>query len=57
MNHLHDSNMSWWKHAKKAWKLSSKLLLLSLAAFLHGLAPFMFTKTVSNGVKKMSENL
>ena len=57
MNHLYDLDMSWWQHAKKAWKLSSKLLLLSIAAFFHGLFPFMLSKTASNGVKKINDSL
>ena len=57
MNHLYDLDMSWFQHAKVAWKLSLRLLLLTLAAFFHGLFPFMLTKTASKGVKKLSEEL
>ena len=57
MNHLYDMEMSWFQHAKVAWKLSSKLLLLSLAAFLHGVFPFILTKTASSGIKKLEGKL
>jgi len=57
MNHLYDLEMSWFQHAKIAWKMSFKLFLLSLAALLHGLFPFMLTKTASSGIKKLHANL
>tara|TARA_R100001594_G_scaffold113543_1_gene148411 strand:+ start:1473 stop:1838 length:366 start_codon:yes stop_codon:yes gene_type:complete len=53
MNHLYDLQMSWFKHAKKAWKLSLILFGLSVAALLHGLFPFIFIKTTSTGVHKL----
>ena len=57
MNHLYDLDMSWFQHAKVAWTMSFKLFLLSLFALLHGLFPFMLTKTTSNGIKKLHANL
>jgi len=57
MNHLYDMEMSWLQHAKVAWKLCFKLFLLTLSAFLHGLFPFILTKTTSNGIKKLNESL
>ena len=57
MNHLYDMDMSWFQHAKVAWKLSFRLLLLMLAAFFHGLFPFILTNTASSGVKKLGKEL
>jgi len=57
MNHLYDMKMSWFQHAKVAWKLSLKLFLLFLAAFLHGLFPFVLINTTSKGVEKLSNEL
>ena len=57
MNHLYDLDMSWFQHAKVAWKLSLRLFLLMLAAFFHGLFPFMLTHTTSNGIKKLNEEI
>jgi len=57
MNHLYDIEMTWWNHAKFAWKMSLRLFLLSLTAVVHGLLPFTFTSTTSNGIKKLHEEL
>jgi len=53
MNHLYDVQMSWWNHGKHAWKMSLRLLLLSLTAAVHGLLPFTFSSTTSDGIKKL----
>ena len=57
MNHLYDAQMSWWKHAKRAWKMGLRLFLLSLTALVHGLLPFTFTSTASEGVKKLHADI
>ena len=57
MNHLYFMQMSWWQHAKGAWSLSWRLFLLSLSALVHGLLPFMFLSTTSDGVKKIAHDL
>ena len=57
MNHLYDVEMTWWRHAKFAWWLSWKLFLLSLTAAVHGLLPFTFLSTTSDGIKKLHEEL
>ena len=57
MNHLYFMQMSWWQHAKGAWGLSWRLFLLSLTAAVHGLLPFMFLSTTSDGVKKIANDL
>ena len=57
MNHLYDVEMTWWSHGKGAWRISLKLFLLSLTALVHGLLPFMFSSTTSNGIKKLSNDL
>jgi len=56
MNHLYDIEMTWWNHAKFAWKMSLRLFLLSLTALVHGLLPFIFISTVSSGIKKLHDN-
>ena len=53
MNHLYDVEMTWWSHGKGAWRMSLKLFLLSLTALAHGMLPFIFSSTVSNGVKDL----
>jgi len=57
MNHLRFVQMSWWRHGKFAWWISWKLFLLSLTALAHGLLPFMFLSTTSEGVKKIAHDL
>ena len=57
MNHLYDAQMTWYNHAKFAWALALKLFLLSLTALVHGLLPFIFTSTVSNGVNQLTHDL
>ena len=57
MNHLYDAQMTWWRHAKFAWWLSWKLFLLSLTALVHGMLPFTFSSTTSDGIKKLHEEL
>ena len=57
MNHLYDIQMTWFQHAKFAWKMSLKLFLLSLSAAVHGLLPFTFISTTSKGIKKLHDEL
>ena len=57
MNHLYDVEMTWFQHAKGAWRMSSRLFLLSLTAAVHGLLPFTFSSTTSEGIKKLHEDL
>ena len=57
MNHLYDVEMTWWNHGKRAWKMSLRLFLLSLTALVHGLLPFTFSSTASDGIKKLHEEL
>ena len=57
MNHLYDVEMTWWGHGKHAWKMSLRLFLLSLTAAVHGLLPFMFSSTTSEGIKKLHGEL
>jgi hypothetical protein len=57
MNHLYDVEMTWWNHGKGAWKMSLKLFLLSLTALVHGLLPFIFSSSTSEGIKKLHEEL
>ena len=57
MNHLYDVQMTWWSHARVAWKMALRLFLLSLIGLVHGLLPFTFISTMSNGIKKLSQDV
>ena len=51
--HLEDVGMNYTMHLRFAWILALKLFLMSLIALVHGMLPFIFTSTVSNGVKAL----
>ena len=57
MKHLKDINMSWSMHLWYAMILATRLFLLSLTALVHGLLPFIFSSTTSDGIKKLNEEL
>ncbi len=57
MRHLKDVNLSWGRHLHFAWGLALRLFLLSLAAVVHGLFPFIFTSKVSDEVHKLNQEL
>ena len=57
MNHLYDAQMTWWTHAKFAWKMALRLFLLSLTALVHGLLPFTFMYTTSKGIEKLAKDI
>ena len=57
VKHLRDINMSWSLHLWYALTLAGRLFLLSLTAVVHGLLPFMFLSTTSDGVKKIANDL
>jgi len=57
MKHLKDINMSWSKHLWYALTLAGRLFLLSLTAVAHGMLPFIFSSTTSEGIKKLHEEL
>ena len=51
--HLEDVNMDYMVQLGFAWILALKLFLLSLIALVHGIFPFIFTSTVSDGIKSL----
>ena len=57
MNNLYDVEMTWIRHAIHAWKMGLRLFLLSLTALVHGLLPFTFISTTSEGVKRLANDL
>ena len=57
MSHLKDINLSWARHLRFATGLALKLFLLSLIALVHGIFPFIFTSTVSDGIKSLDLEL
>jgi len=57
MKHLKDINMSWSIHLWYAMTLAMRLFLLSLTALVHGMFPFIFISTVSDGVNQLKNDL
>ena len=57
MSHLKDINLSWGRHLRFASGLALRLFLLSLIALVHGLLPFIFTSKVSDGIRKLNQEL
>ena len=57
MSHLKDINMSWSLHLWYALAAAWKLFLLSLTAVVHGLLPFTFLSSTSDGIKKLHKHL
>lgn len=51
MKHLTDNNTTYWKHLRFALFISLKLSLLSVAGAIHAVIPYIFQRTVSNGVR------
>jgi len=56
-NHLLETNETYFVHAIFALKLCITLLLLCVVAFIHALIPFILTKTVSQQVDKLREQM
>ena len=57
MKHLKDKNLTYFQHLRVAWILAFQLLLLSLTSLVHGMLPFIFSSSTSNGLKKLNEEL
>jgi len=57
MNHLKEQNESYVGHLRKAMYYSGCLLVGSVCAFVHALVPFVMTKTTTNIVRYLSNDL
>ena len=53
IHHLKNSKIGFFSHSVRVLKMSVMLILLGIAGIIHAFLPFIFTKTVSNGVKKL----
>jgi hypothetical protein len=49
--HLRDAGETYLQHCGFAWRVSGRLLAGSLAAFLHGIAPFAFRSTAGDVIR------
>ena len=53
IHHLKNSKIGFLSHSMRVLKLSVILIILGLVGIIHAFLPFIFTKTVSNGIKKL----
>jgi len=56
-DHLHEQNISYWKHLFRVWKASAKLVGLGFVGFIHGVLPWLCVNTVTNGIKEIEKDL
>ena len=56
-SHLKKTNVSYLSHGLRVIKVSIILIALGIIGIIHGLFPFTFVKTVSNGVKKIADEM
>ena len=57
MKHLEDVGMTYMKHLMFAWTLALKLFLMSLISLVHGMLPFIFLSTTSDGIKQLANDI
>jgi len=55
--HLKKTDKKYLPHAFRVILVSINLLWLSIAGFIHAIFPFILLDTVSNGVKKLSDQM
>tara|TARA_B100000287_G_C19959056_1_gene513641 strand:- start:162 stop:356 length:195 start_codon:yes stop_codon:yes gene_type:complete len=56
-SHLKKTNVSYLSHGLRVFKVSIVLIALGIIGIIHGLFPFAFVKTVSNGIKKIADEI
>ena len=56
-NHLKEVNRTYADHLVFSLRLGIYLLLLFVVSVIHGLAPFVLTKTTSRGVRQLHNTL
>ena len=55
--HPHNIGESYWQHLWHASVFAGYMLIGSIACFIHALLPFLFEKTASNYLFKMTETM
>ena len=55
--HLKKADKKYFSHAFRVTLVSMKLLWLSIAGIIHALFPFILIDTVSDGVKKIADQM
>ena len=57
IKHPKEVGETYYEHLFEAWRYSLSLFRLFLIAFIHGILPFIFKKTVSEKIIKMGNEL
>jgi hypothetical protein len=57
LKHLKKADQKYLPHAFRVILVSINLLWLSLAGFIHAIFPFILFNTVSDGIKKISNQM
>ena len=56
-HHLNKANINFFSHGVRVIKVSMILIVLGIIGIIHALFPFIFVETVSNGVKKIADEM
>ena len=56
-HHLKTANLNYFSHGVRVTIISFKLIFLGIAGVIHAILPFVFLKIVSDGIKKLSEEM
>ena len=56
-HHLKKTNINYIAHGIRVIKVSIILIILGIIGIIHGLLPFTFVETLSNGVKKIADEM
>tara|TARA_R110002060_G_scaffold16634_1_gene23094 strand:+ start:181 stop:399 length:219 start_codon:yes stop_codon:yes gene_type:complete len=55
--HLEENKISYYNHMKRAVSISYQLLIASVACGIHSIIPFVFAKSASTIIKKLSKEI
>ena len=53
IHHLKNSKIGFLPHSIRVLKISVNLIILGIVGIIHAFLPFIFLKTVSNGIKRL----
>ena len=57
IHHLKKTNITYFRHGIRVIKISVVLIALGIIGIIHGLFPFVFIDNVSNGIKKVADEI
>ncbi|MDB9790986.1 DUF6356 family protein [Gammaproteobacteria bacterium] len=57
LNHLSKTKIGYFSHGARLIVISFKLILLGLAGIIHSIFPMILVTTVSDGIKKITDEI